>query len=364
MRYIIGLLSAIFIAIAPAHAQQKPVKSGIRADRPTVDFGIIAEENGPVSATFDFTNGGNEAYVIDQVTTTCGCTVPSFSKTPVGQGERGSISVTFDPTGRPGEFEKQIYVSANNRKYLDTLTIKGAVTPRPRTVEELFPVELTDGLRANSMTVLFGMISRNQYCYGTIGLANTSDRPVNVAVKFLNDAPHKDVHASPTLLLPGGEGEIVVEYDFSGTDIWGIASDPFEITINGRKWRTPFSANATVIEDFSALTAKQMENAPAARLSSSYYHFGNVRPGSVLTRSFELANTGGSDLIIRHIQPTSNAIRYTVSKTTLKKGEKARITATLSTGSDTGHITDSLMLILNCPSTPVLEFKLAATVQE
>ena len=52
----------------------------------TWDFGTIRETDGRVSHTFTGENRGNTPVVILDVVTTCGCTVPQFTKRPIRPG--------------------------------------------------------------------------------------------------------------------------------------------------------------------------------------------------------------------------------------------------------------------------------------
>ena len=91
---------------------------------------IVAEDGGRVSHSFVFTNTGNSALVIFEVTTNCGCTVAEYPQAPIVPGGQGNITITFDPKGNPGEFAKEIIVKSNANKKKTRLHIKGMVMPR------------------------------------------------------------------------------------------------------------------------------------------------------------------------------------------------------------------------------------------
>lgn len=94
------------------------------------DFEVVAEDGGRVSHSFEFTNTGNSALVIFEVTTNCGCTVAEYPQAPIVPGGQGNITITFDPKGNPGEFAKEIIVKSNANKKKTRLHIKGMVMPR------------------------------------------------------------------------------------------------------------------------------------------------------------------------------------------------------------------------------------------
>ena len=95
----------------------------------THDFGTIKEVDGPVTHTFEFTNTGNEPLVIINVNASCGCTRPEYSKEPIRPGKKGKIKVTFNPAGRPGEFDKEVKIRTNGNKR-PILRISGVVIPK------------------------------------------------------------------------------------------------------------------------------------------------------------------------------------------------------------------------------------------
>jgi hypothetical protein len=47
------------------------------------------------------------------VQTSCGCTVPSFSKEPVAPGKQGEITLEFNSAGKPGDVNKNALIIAN-----------------------------------------------------------------------------------------------------------------------------------------------------------------------------------------------------------------------------------------------------------
>lgn len=90
-----------------------------------IDYGTI-EQNADGERIFKFTNTGEAPVVITQVKTSCGCTVPSYSRTPVLPNETGEIKVKY-ATNRIGAFKKTITVMSNASEPNKILYIKGNV---------------------------------------------------------------------------------------------------------------------------------------------------------------------------------------------------------------------------------------------
>ncbi len=62
---------------------------------------------------FEFTNTGNKPLIIHNVISTCGCTIPQWTKKPVMPGKKGTINVLFDSTGKIGRQNKLIIIRSN-----------------------------------------------------------------------------------------------------------------------------------------------------------------------------------------------------------------------------------------------------------
>lgn len=124
MKRFIFIFAAILVATSMAFAQKKAV---ISVEESAFDFGVIKEANGKVSHTFTVENTGDMPLVITRVIASCGCTTPQWPKQPIPPKEKVEIKVTFDPTGRPGEFVKTISVYSNGKTGSYVLAIRGKV---------------------------------------------------------------------------------------------------------------------------------------------------------------------------------------------------------------------------------------------
>ena len=90
------------------------------------DFGRILEGE-TVSYDFSFTNAGKSDLLLAEVSTSCGCTVPSYPKAPIRPDEKGIVKVTFNSQGRRGFQSKNILVVSNTQPNVTVLKIKAQV---------------------------------------------------------------------------------------------------------------------------------------------------------------------------------------------------------------------------------------------
>ena len=122
MKKLIVLFTFVLGLSVAAVAQSNPAE--FKFEKETHDFGKIPLTK-PVSVEFKFTNIGDMPLIITKVETTCGCTVPTYTKTPLKKGESGVISVTYTPAGSPLPFSKSITVTSNAKTTTKVLYIKG-----------------------------------------------------------------------------------------------------------------------------------------------------------------------------------------------------------------------------------------------
>jgi hypothetical protein len=90
------------------------------------DFGRIIEGES-VSFNFSFKNSGKSDLIIAEVSTSCGCTVPSYPKTPIRPGDSGVVKVAFNSSGKRGYQSKNILVVTNTQPNTTELRIKAQV---------------------------------------------------------------------------------------------------------------------------------------------------------------------------------------------------------------------------------------------
>ena len=95
------------------------------------DFSTILESDGKVEAAFRFVNHTGSDISIEQVRTTCGCTATRFARTPIHNGDTAVVEVQFNPSGRPGKFEKKAYATFLPSRNRLAMTVRGKVVACP-----------------------------------------------------------------------------------------------------------------------------------------------------------------------------------------------------------------------------------------
>jgi hypothetical protein len=98
----------------------------------TIDYGKVTKEEDNGVRVFEFTNTGTAPLIINNVQSSCGCTVPSKPTEPIAPGKTGKIEVKYNMN--PGPIRKTITVETNAINAEDgrvVLKIKGEVIVKP-----------------------------------------------------------------------------------------------------------------------------------------------------------------------------------------------------------------------------------------
>ncbi|ARS37133.1 DUF1573 domain-containing protein [Pontibacter actiniarum] len=90
------------------------------------DFGTI-KQGETIEHTFEFTNTGESPLIIENASATCGCTVPEWTRTPVAPGEKGTVAVKFNSTGKMGQQQPTVTIRANTQPNIVKVSMKGNV---------------------------------------------------------------------------------------------------------------------------------------------------------------------------------------------------------------------------------------------
>lgn len=90
------------------------------------DFGTI-KEGKIVDHVFTFKNTGTAPVILVQVSASCGCTTPDYTKEPILPGKEGEIKVSFNSQGQVGNQQKIVTISSNAENKVTTVQIKGTV---------------------------------------------------------------------------------------------------------------------------------------------------------------------------------------------------------------------------------------------
>ena len=351
----------MFLVSFSVNSQEKDAK--IAFDSEVHDFGKVKEGEGTVSYKFEFTNIGGSPLVINDVKASCGCTTPEYTQQPVMPGRKGYVRVIFNPSNRPGTFNKSIVVRTSGLESITVLRVKGDVQPRKRTVEDRYPTKI-GGLRLKSNHLPFVKVKHTTPKIDSLPIINTSDDIMKITFTGVPD--YLEIKTKPKSLKLGEEGWIWAKINPKKLNDWGFIIDRVRIKINGKNEnRNRFTLTAKIVEDFSKLTPEERKNAPKVEFEKTVFDFGAAKQNTKVAHKFKFKNTGRRDLKIRKIRATCGCTTVEPEKTVIPPGDSGSFKAVFNTGNRSGNQRKLIYFISNDPenSNVRLTFKGKVTKQ-
>jgi hypothetical protein len=361
MKKLFFAISFLIFGIS-AESQISTTKMAVSATEH--DFGTFKEEAGKQSFDFVITNTGTEPLVIQNVVASCGCTTPDWTRQPIPSGAKGKVTAMYDPKDRPGQFNKTLSVYTNTKPEVTVLVIKGEVVPHEKTVEELytFPV---GAIRFESNHLAFTNVLKTEKKMRVMKLINTSSEPVKVEFDAL--PAHLTLKSNPETLKPGKEGLVEGTFDANKNAGWGNVSDMVRIKLNGViQENLYYYVSANLVEDFSGLSAKELENAPVFKVETTTVDLGKIKGSTQNEVEFKFKNEGKNDLMIRFVRPTCGctAVQSGNQGVGVKAGETSSIKAVFNSGSYKGKVTKAIYVYTNDPKNSEVVLMLTADVEQ
>ncbi len=349
----------LFSMVAGIAAQSK--NPSISFKDMTHDFGTLKEEDGKVTHRFEFVNTGAGPLIIQNVQASCGCTAPDWSKQPIPPGGSGFIAATYNPAGRPNAFTKYLYVDSNAEQGRVRLTIKGVVTPKPRTIEDDYRYSM-GGLRLKANHLAFGNVTNSEKKEYRLEVINNS--PGDLKLGFQRVPDHMQISFQPEVLKPNQKGYVVATYDAAKKNDWGMLIDRVNVTVNGtfeRGYSLVVSAN--IVEDFSNMSADELANAPTVTVDDTEVNFGKLSQSQKFEHDFVLTNTGKSTLSIRKIKASCGCTAVQPEKKVIAPGESVKIKTIFNPAGKRGNQNKTVTIITNDPKRSNLILRIKGEVE-
>lgn len=328
------------------------------------DFGKFKEEAGPQKYNFVVINTGDQPLVIQNIVASCGCTTPEWTKSPIPPKSSGNITAIYDPSNRPGAFNKTLTVYTNSKPATVVLVIKGEVIPREKTVEELFTFGVGP-VRFESNHLAFTNVKKTEKKTRVMQVINTSESPVKIEFDAVPE--HLAIKANPETLKPGEKGIVEGTYDGTKNNSWGNASNMIKIKINGDvQQNVYYYVSANLVEDFSGLSKDELEKAPVFKVQSTTIDLGQIAGSTANEVEFKFTNEGKTDLVIRNIRSSCGctAVQQGVAGQGIKPGTGSSIKATFNSGSYKGKVTKAIYVYTNDPKNSEVVLMLTADVKQ
>lgn len=345
-------------------------------DKPTHDFGTIAEVDGLASHTFIITNTGTAPLVITRVTASCGCTRPEWTKSPIEPGKSGEVTISYNPKGRPGPFHKSVAILSNAKNKRSLLYVKGNVTPKSAVVISQpvisYPYNIGQ-LKLQTKTIQHSSIRPGETMEEKILVKNESENPLTIHIGKLPQ--YLTAEARPATLKPDEAGELHISFNTDKAKRMGRIqmSLPLEIEIAGNKKHTEGKINVAVniIDNFTKLSAADKAKAPAIQFSSTFLDFGKLpeKSGGIIpfiggsgkeSENFTITNTGKSVLSVYSVTCDNESVDISGGKKELKPGATAEYKVSIRSKDIKAKLETFINVVCNDPNGPVRLIKVTA----
>lgn len=296
-------------------------------DKKVHEFGVVLWKH-PATATFTIKNDGDKPLVISNVTTSCGCTMADWTKTPIAPGATGTVSSTFDAKAL-GHFYKDIGVYCNAADRPIYLMIQGEVSADPKNYTLTHPFEI-GAIRLNKDAIEFDDANKGDKPTMEILVANTTNEVYAPVLMHL--PPYMEAVAVPERIGKKGTGKIKVTLDTDKLPKFGLTTATVYLSrFPGDKVgeENAIPVSAVLLPDFSHISQQQRLNPPAVELSTEELTLPPLAENEKKSQKIVVKNVGKSDLEITDLQVFNPALGVQLKKRVLKPGAstKMKITA-------------------------------------
>lgn len=333
------------------------------------DFGVFHEKDGKVRCQMRVTNTGSAPLLIVKAQAGCGCTGIDYPEQPIMPGDTATVSLSYNPSGRPGQFTKQAIIFTNTDTKRTILEISGNVIPTDATLDKEYPIK-AGNLRISQRDIPFGELIKGKGSTQYLSAYNASTDTLLVSVTGAKQ--HIRPAVVPDTVPPARVTALTVHYVSRYAPLWGLNVDT--LTLESRPL-SPASAEgkgsadihvmAQVMEDFDNLTDKQRADAPVIAVDcDERLDFGTMKAGEVVTRSFTITNKGKEPLAIRRLWvPQGEGITLKADRQEVKRGKKATVTVTVDTACQQENLLNvPLTLLSNDPDNPRVTIRLVGII--
>lgn len=345
-----GMISAVLLMASAAVAAAAPQLVWLNTVH---DFGAFDEDLHHVKCTFRAVNVSGAPVAVISARANCGCTVPSYQRTPVAPGDTLKVEVDFNAVGRPGRFAKKVYINSSD-SVQSVLTVKGTVVAGSQTIEGRYPVKV-GACHLSSKVIPFGTTVKGRTLMGGLHLYNATGHPVTPRIAGLPD--YMTASWAPATVPHGQQANLTLKASTGAQPEWGTVTGSFLLLPDPDGAPADSMRVSTVMivnENFSGLTESQRAAAADAKLSTDKIDFDRISGNKPVESSFSITNIGHSPLIIRRVETAEKALSVDIPSGAIAPGGSATVRVTLNPAllaADT-PLNARINLMFNSPATP------------
>ncbi len=358
---VTGRIVALCLAVASMMPMQAaPVVQWVKSVH---DFGVFNEADGKQSCEMLLTNAGDEPLFITRVQPTCGCTAGEYPRAAIAPGDTVSVTLTYNPANRPGEFNKDVYVYTNTMPTRSVVTIRGNVIPTASTLDKHYPVGV-GSLKLHRTIVPLGEVRRTSFRLGYVRGYNASQDTIVVSATSGERALQADV--LPDTIAPAGTVTITMRLDGLDAPLWGLNVVPVKVKQQalhgGPVHECDLEATGIVIDDFKRLSEEQKAHPPVLAVDDRV-DMGEIVAGAKATVRLTVRNTGKSPLEIRRLWSADPALSFKVGSERVNPGKQGGVDVTVDAALIDGNVINTeFTLMTSDPEHQLTTIRVVGTI--
>lgn len=297
--------------------------AGVRWLEKSYDFGLFKEAGGPRTGSVRFVNEGPGEIAVTHARPSCGCTSVDYPLDPVAPGDTARISFTYDPTGRPGKFDKSIRVYFDDNEAPVRVGITGNVLGTPESLSLFYPVE-AGPLRLSEAEIEAGELRQGASRDYFINVYNQG--PDTIVPLLHPENPTLRASSSQKEIAPGDV--VAFSFYFSSSPLPEVGAHRIPVSLKAKghpKVDTTVWFSATVVPDTRRLTPEQVDRGPRCYLTPSPVDLGIVSGAGNLEFSFLIQNQGKATLEVLNGVSGSEAVGLKKIPAKVKPGKASEV---------------------------------------
>lgn len=355
MKLILLLLFSLF---AGSLAAQPGV---LTFDKKEIRLADLKADDAPTTVTFQVTNTGQQPVLISKVIPMFPRMSAAWEKSPILPQKSAEIKISFKSQELPEQFNYIVNVHSNAQNPREQLQISGNVIDNPEKPELFYKTDLS-GVKFKTNNINFGKIFTQQTVKDTVYFYNTREKAVAVSIRYTPSHIKADIY--PQTLQPGEKGTLAFTYDASAKNDYGYIFDSVILNFDDdNSYNNRLSVTANIVEDFSKLSSRELENAPVVYFDKTSIEFGDIVQGEKANCDFTLENHGKTALIIRKTKASCGCTAVTMGENTIAPGQKTVIRATFDSAGKSGRQYKSITVITNDPKNPETHLTISGNVK-
>ena len=342
-KYYIAVITITLLSINKVAAQPKASFNVAKINLGDITWNV------PKVFKFSIRNSGDAPLQLKSVSTDCGCVVANWSAAPLAPGEKTEVTATFD-AATLGSFDKSVYVVSNADNLQHRIHFTGRVRQKVIDLNKDFPAKYGN-IRLSTDNIEFDYVKKGEQPQATVFVYNGGKK--DYMPELMHLPKYLNAYAEPEIVRPGKTGKLIVALNSNAITSLGLTQtniylSRFNGDITGKN--NEVNVSVTLLPHFTAGEIKS-STAPKAFIPGTI-DLGSFKGKRKLNGELQLINRGGSPLIVSLLQVYNPGISVSLSKTTLKPTESAKLKIAVTANSNRFKGSRKILLITNDPTHP------------